>query len=135
MARDQVVVRQFIERRPRPRNPYGKGLFMLVSLGGLGELDARLADKTIGMQAMRVLLAMLGCVEYGNRVQKSQKELAAHLAMSPSEVSKASKRLVDCGFIERLPNRRGWYRIDPRFGWKGDVESLSAAQVRLSASS
>ena len=51
---------------------------MLLSKDGLRELDARLADGSIGMQAVRVLVAMATSSDYENRVRMGQKDLAAH---------------------------------------------------------
>ena len=97
---------------------------MMVSQNGLQELQERLADRTLGIQAMRVLVAMMQTLDWENRVEEPQKELAARLGMSPQEVYKASKALVDCGFIERMAGRRGWYRVSPLLCWKGSVKNL-----------
>lgn len=134
MKRERVEVRQFIERRPRPKSPYGKGMFMMISTRGIGELQERLADRSLGVQAMRVLLAMLESTTYDNLVEASQKDLAVHLDMSSQEVSKASRALLQCGMVDRVRSRRGWYRINPKLAWKGNVESLEQAlAVRRSA--
>jgi transcription initiation factor IIE alpha subunit len=124
--RAKVEVRQFIERKPRPKNAYGVR-FMMLSQDAVGELSERLADHSIGMQAMRVLLVMIGSLDYENRVEAPQKEIACRLGMSQGEVSKASAALVECGFIERMANRRGWYRVSPRLCWRGSVKNLDAA--------
>ena len=97
---------------------------MMLSQEGLEELQERLADRTLGIQAMRVLVAMMQSLDWENRVEPPAKELAARLNMSVQEVYKASKVLVECGFIERMANRRGWYRVSPRLCWKGSVKNL-----------
>ena len=122
-----VVVKQYIERRPKPKSPYERGSFMMISQRGLSELEERLADRSLGMQAVRVLMAMLNSATYGNLVEASQKDISLRLGMSLSEVSKASHALMDCGLIDRMANRRGWYKINPRLAWKGNVESLEQA--------
>lgn len=126
--------RVFVERRPRLRNAYGRGGFMMISKAGLSELERRLADRSLGMQAVRVLVAMLDSADWENRVEASQKDLALNLGMSLSEVSKASRALLACGLIDRLVNRRGWYKINPRLAWMGSVESLNLALDRERAS-
>lgn len=133
MAQPRVVVKQFIERRPRPKSPYGRGEFMIMSRSGFAELKERVRDRSLGMQAICVLYAMLEHVDYGNRIEISQADLALDLAMSQSDVSKASRALLHAGVIRRHANRRGWYEIDPRMGWKGNVESLEAALQQKSA--
>ena len=124
--RAQVEVRQFIERRPKARSPYGNK-FMMLSQRGVEELSERLADRTLGLQALRVLFAMMQSLDWENRVQCSQKDLGLSLGMSSQEVSKASRLLAECGFIERIENRRGWYRVSPRLCWRGSVKNLEAA--------
>jgi hypothetical protein len=130
--RSQVEVRNFIEQRPRKtRSPYGTR-FMMLSQRGITELSERLADKTIGMQAVRTLVAMLAHMDWENRVDVSQKELAIELGIAQTHLAKASRALLECGFIERMANRRGWYRVSPRLCWKGDVKHL-ARELREAA--
>ncbi len=123
---ERVEVRQFIERRPKVKSPY-RTRFMMLSQDGLAELQERLADHTLGMQALRVLVAMMQSLDYENRVEEPQKEIAFRLGMSSQEVSKASKALMQCGFIERMKNRRGWYTVSPRLCWRGSVKNLDKA--------
>jgi DNA-binding MarR family transcriptional regulator len=122
-ARKMANARIFVERKNRKR-AYERDRFMMISQNGLAELQERLADRSLGMQAVRVLVAMLESVDYENRVWASQKDIALHLKMSSQEVSKASRALTDCGFVERIANRRGWYQISDRLAWKGSVERL-----------
>jgi len=119
----RVEVRQFFERRPRVHHPYGD-FFMMLSQRGVAELSERLEDRTLGMQAIRVLLAMMRHMDFENRVDISQKDLALALGMDQSDLSRASKVLVECSLIERMANRRGWYRISPRLCWKGAAKKL-----------
>lgn len=122
----QVEVRQFIERRPKVRHPYGAS-FMMLSQRGVAEIGERLADRTLGMQAMRVLLAMMSHMDFENRVDASQKELSITLNIDQSSLAKACKALIECGFIVRMANRRGWYRVAPQLCWKGSVRTLGEA--------
>ena len=123
MAEERVEVRQFFESRRREKSPYGVH-FMMMSQRGLTEVGERLADHTVTMVGVRVLVAMLRHMDFENRVDISQKDLALDLGISQSDLSKASRLLVECGFIERLANRRGWYRVSPLLCWKGSVKSL-----------
>ena len=122
----QVVVKNFFELKPKPRSSYGNR-FMQLSQDGVAELSGRLADHTLGMQAVRVLLAMIEELDWQNRCEAPQKELAFKLGMSAQDVSKASTALVETGFIERMANRRGWYRVSPKLCWKGDIKDQRAA--------
>ncbi len=107
-----------------PLHPYGAEGFMLISRDGLTEPDRRLADRSLGMQAVRVLVAMLQSCDYGNRVCMGPKDLASHLAMDQAAVSKATRSLVECGLIERPETSRGYYRINPFLLWKGSASAL-----------
>jgi len=121
-------------KRPRPAHPYmlEKG-FMLLSIAGLDELDRRLADRSLGMQAVRVLVAMARSCDYENRVRAGQKDLAAHLEMDQSAVSKAIRSLITCGMIEAPESSRGYYRISPRLLWKGSARTLKVALTERQA--
>jgi DNA-binding MarR family transcriptional regulator len=98
---------------------------MMLSQRGVCELSERLGDGTLGMRAVRTLVAMLGHMDFYNRVEISQKDLALELGMDQSGLAKASRELMECGFIERMANRRGWYRVSPRLCWKGSVKTLA----------
>ena len=121
--RARVEVRQFIERRPRAKSPYGENFMMLSQRGG-AELGERLGDRTVTMVGLRVLVAMLRHMDFENRVDISQKELALELEIAQTHLAKASRTLMECGFIERMANRRGWYRVSPKLCWKGSVKNL-----------
>lgn len=123
-----VVVRNFVERKPKSWHPYElSGGFMLVSKNGLAELGARLADRSLGMQAVRVLLAMAENCDFENRVRTGQKDLSRILEMDQSDVSKATKALVECGMVEKPENSRGYFRINPNLLWKGSGKTLKKA--------
>ena len=111
-----------------PRRYLGpwRGL-MQISFEGMHELHERLADHTLGMQAVRVLLAMLQHMESDNACRAGVKDLARLLEMNQSDVSKALKKLVECGFLEPPEMRFSPYRVSPRFAWKASVDKLKAA--------
>jgi len=100
---------------------------MQISFVGLDELQERIADRSIGQQAIRVLLAMMASCDYNNRVQAGQKDLAKHLAMDQANVAKAINALIACGFVERSENYHARYVISPRLAWKGGEETLRQA--------
>ena len=104
-------------------------VMMLFSGEGMDELHERLADRSLGMQAVRVLFAMLRTVKLhdGNRVQAGRKDLAKMLGMTESNVSGAIRQLVDCGFVEPPKLKFSPYTISPRFAWYGKTEDLRDA--------
>ena len=130
--RTRVEVRQFYERKPRTKSPYGVH-FMMLSQRGVTELSERLDDRTITIVGVRVLVAMLRHMDFENRVDVSQKDLAAELGLAQTHLAKACRTLMECGFIERMANRRGWYRISPRLCWKGSVKNLETELARQAA--
>lgn len=113
--------------RPRYGGPWEA--MMMFSNEGLAELHERMADKAIGMQAVRVLFAMLKSVDLhdNNRVRAGRKDLARMLEMSESNVSGAIRQLLACGFIEKPQYKFGYYTISPRLAWYGKVEDLRCA--------
>ena len=111
------------------RHPYRSERFMIASYVGLDELSERLADRSIGVQAMRVLLAMMSSCDYENRVRMKQADLSRSLSMARSHVSEAIADLVDSGFVER-DSARGGYVVSPRLCWKGSEDTLRAALAK-----
>lgn len=100
---------------------------MIASYVGLEELLARMGDRSLGMQAVRVLVAMMAECDYENRVRCGQKDLARKLGMAQTHVSKAIRDLSACGFVENPHGDRGRYVVSPKLCWKGDEESLRRA--------
>lgn len=122
------VTQVFVERRPDRSHPYNAGGgFMLLSKEGLRELDRRLADHALTMQGMRVLIAMAASADFENRVRAGQKDLASHLRMDQSAVSKAVRNLVELGFVLQPEWSRGPYRINPTLLWQGSAKTLKRA--------
>jgi Firmicute plasmid replication protein (RepL) len=117
----------FIEARPRRAHPYNGVGFMLISQEGLDELDRCLASREIGMQAIRVLVAMTKSLDFENQVRAGPKDLAAHLGMCLPDISRAIKTLIDLGFVLRPEWSRGPYRISPHLLWKGSAAALKKA--------
>lgn len=102
---------------------------MMFSSEGMEELQARLSDRSLGMQAVRVLWAMLNSVELhdNNRVRAGRKDLARILGMQEANVSAAIRQLVECGFVEPPKLKFAPYTISPRFAWYGRTEDLRSA--------
>lgn len=108
----------------------GPWRFMMMFSGeGLSELRERLADRTLGMQATRVLFEMVASVDVHeqNKVRAGRKDLARLLDMDEAAVSKAIKKLVECGFVEAPKMRFDHYTISPRFAWCGHTHELKRA--------
>lgn len=102
---------------------------MMFSGEGLSELCERMADKTLGIQAIRVLFGMVASVEVhsDNKVRAGRKDLARQLDMDEGAISKAIKKLVECGLVEPPKMRFDHYTISPRVAWYGNGPDLKRA--------
>lgn len=86
-----------------------------------------LAADMLTRSELRVLLHLVVTCEWGNWVEKTQKEIGHALLMSESAVSVVMRKLVDCGYILRqapLKGRTWLYRIPSslaHYGSPGDL--------------
>lgn len=103
------------------------GVLMQLSGEGIAELSARLADKSLGMQAIRVLFACMSSANRENEVRAGRKDLSQELGMAESNVHKALQALVECGFLEKPKLRYSPYVISPRFFWRSTNAELKQA--------
>jgi len=95
-----------------------------------------LAKADLGSEAMRVLLILLGRLDFENQLMVSQAELGRFLSMKPSSVSRAIARLVKEEVLRPGPrigvNRT--YSLNPSYGWKGSAKAhQEALQARMRA--
>jgi hypothetical protein len=96
----------------------------------------KLAVADLGHQATRVLLVLLGRLDFENELVIVQAELGRQLSMPAPNVSRAITRLVDEGVLltgPRIANRCS-YRLNPSYGWKGSARNhQEALQARMRA--
>lgn len=76
----------------------------------------------------RVLLYLLGSVEYENWLTLSQAKIANALEMKRSNVNASLKKLQEQGIIEK--HGRANYRLSPQYGYKGKAKNLKK-EVKL----
>jgi hypothetical protein len=104
-------------------NPYGGG-WIMNSQKALEELaiDDDLTGKTY-----KVLLVIMGRLDFENWIQISQTEIAEKLKMKLPHVSRAISLLIKKRIILRGPKlgRSYAFRLNPDFGWKGKVKNLN----------
>ncbi len=68
----------------------------------------------------RVMLGLLGNMEYRNIVNTTQQSIADQLGMERTHVNKAIKGLCDKGFVFKEKDQKGRYlRISAVLVWKG----------------
>jgi DNA-binding MarR family transcriptional regulator len=78
-------------------------------------------DKEITGECYRVLMVLLGQLDFENYIYVPQREIAEMLEMRPQHVNRAIKRLMQKGVL--LHSTRG-YRLNHNYGWKGKVRQL-----------
>ncbi len=104
------------------RNPYSKGWVM----NSQEALKIIAQDKEITGRIHRVLWLLVAHLDFENWIQISQKEICKELSMRKEDVSSAIKLLQKKEIILRGPKvgRSYAFRLNPYFGWKGDVKNL-----------
>lgn len=80
-------------------------------------------DTDIKYEDWRVLAVYLGCVEFENIIQISQKDVAEILEMKKQHVSRATKKLIAKNILleETKIGRSKVYRLNTVYGWKGRI--------------
>ena len=100
-----------------PRRQRISGFFM-ANQNGLAEL----ARKGLKAEAYRVLLFLMGRMDYENAVPIYQKEIAEALHMKKQNVSRAIQSLRAARVFEREAQHMVY--LASELGWKGKVQNL-----------
>jgi DNA-binding transcriptional ArsR family regulator len=90
------------------------------------------ADRTIKGEQLRVLLYLIGKLDFENWIHVPQAEIADVLEMRASNVSRSIAALTAKGLLTRGPKlgRVVTLRLSLNVGWKGRVRSLQAERKR-----
>ena len=104
-------------------NPYAKGWVM----NNQEALEIIAKDKEITGRIHRILWFLVARLDFENWIQISQKEICEELSMRKEDVSSGIKLLERKRILLRGPKvgRSYSFRINPDFGWKGDVKNLN----------
>ena len=104
------------------RNPYATGWVM----NSQEALEIIAKDKEITGRIHRILWFLVARLDFENWIQISQKEICEELNMRKEDVSSGVKVLETKRILIRGPKvgRSYSFRINPNFGWKGDVKNL-----------
>lgn len=81
-------------------------------------------------QALRVLMAIIGTIGWGNQVVATQVALAQTMGLLPQNVNRAFRQLVDAGLLREmdvdngpnLPPTRAFF-LNPHLAWKGEAKA------------
>jgi hypothetical protein len=90
------------------------------------------ADRTIKGEQMRVLLYLMGRLDYENWIHVPQTEICDALGMKPANVCRSIAALTAKRLLTKGPKlgRIGTLRLSLNLGWKGRVRSLQAERGR-----
>ena len=104
------------------RNPYSTGWVM----NSQQALEIIAKDKEITGRIHRILWFLIARLDFENWIQISQKEICEELSMRKEDLSSGIKLLEKKKILIRGPKvgRSYSFRINPNFGWKGDVKNL-----------
>ena len=103
-------------------NPYSKGWVM----NSQEALEIIAKDREITGRIHRILWFLVARLDFENWIQISQKEICEELTMRKEDVSSGIKLLEKKRILVRGPKvgRSYSFRINPHFGWKGNVKNL-----------
>jgi hypothetical protein len=102
-------------------SPYGNGWFM----ANQDALKAIARDKELTIEPYRVLMLLLGKLDFQNWIHVSQNEIARELGMRQPNVSRALKLLIEKNILLRHQSGKlSGYRLNPYYGWKGKTQHL-----------
>lgn len=98
-----------------------------------------LAASDLRGDDLRVLLALLGRLDFENLIQIEQTAIAEKLGMQKQHFSRSIKRLIAQGCLLQGPKigRSRTYRLNPAYGWRGSgkehQKALRAAEKAAKA--
>jgi predicted transcriptional regulator len=95
-------------------------------------LELIATDKDMTGQTLKVMLLLMGNLEFENYITIKQVAIAKKLEMDKADVSKAMKVLVDKGIILKVKEGTTVaYKLNPHYGWKGKVSNLQKETARI----
>lgn len=105
---------------PKRKNGFQQGGWVAMAQHPMIEL----AKMNLGAQAMRVLLFVLGKLDFENWINVNQSAAAADLGMSRQNFGRALRELVTVEAVLVGPKvgPNCTYRLNPAFGWKGSAK-------------
>lgn len=95
-------------------------------------LELIATDEDMTGQTLKVLMMLMGNLEFDNYITIKQTVIAEKLKMYKPDVSKAMKLLVNKSII--LKAKEGTttgYKLNPTYGWKGKVENMEKAKEQI----
>ncbi|MFC4075261.1 helix-turn-helix domain-containing protein [Salinithrix halophila] len=105
---------------------YLKGDFFLAMQEGF----IQISKMRLTGEQLKVLLFLMGKLDFENWIPVNQKEIAEELSLKRPNVSRALKRLEENGIIVKgEKNGRSWtYRLETSYGYKGKGKNLAKVE-------
>lgn len=95
-------------------------------------LEIIATDKDLTGQTLKVMLLLMGNLEFENYIKVRQTDVAKKLEMHKTDVSKAMRVLVGKGIILKVKEgTTTGYKLNPHYGWKGKVSNMEKERERI----
>lgn len=95
-------------------------------------LEIIATDEDLTGQTLKVMLLLMGNLEFENYITIKQVSIAEKLKIDKADVSKAMKLLVNKSIILKVKEgTTTGYKLNPNYGWKGKVESMDKEKERM----
>jgi predicted transcriptional regulator len=89
-------------------------------------------DKDMTGETLKVMLLLMGNLDFENYIHIKQVELAKTLEMQKTNISRSMRILVDKGIILKVKEgRTAGYKLNPQYGWKGQVSNRNKEIERI----
>ena len=85
-------------------------------------------DREMTGETCRVLMYLLGRLDFENHIHATQGDAAAALGLQKTNVSRAVKTLCDKGILLKgaKVGRSATYQLNSTYGWKGKVKNFES---------
>jgi predicted transcriptional regulator len=95
-------------------------------------LEIIATDEDMTGQTLKVMLLLMGNLEFENYITIKQVTIAEKLKIDKADVSKAMKLLVAKGIILKVKEgTTTGYKLNPHYGWKGKVSNRDIELKRI----
>jgi predicted transcriptional regulator len=95
-------------------------------------LEIIATDKDMTGQTLKVMLLLMGNLEFENYITIKQVAIAEKLEMDKSVVSRAMRLLIAKGIILKVKDgTTTGYKLNPHYGWKGTVSNMQIEKERI----
>lgn len=107
---------------PKRKNGFSKEGWVAMAQG-MAMVNLAKSPRMDG-ESLRVFLILCSHLEYENFILTPQTEMAEKIGMSKTNFSRALKKLLEEGVVEKGPKigRMVSLKLNPEYGWKGSAK-------------